>query len=598
MRALTFRILCALLIVFAFAPMASAQLSVNTRTVFSIGSINSVITYPLRAYTVVADTLILAHTWRPFSRGIGPVGLAVDPNNKHLFVSYESDGRLDIFDATDATPLGQIHLISPDPQNPVDDIAGMDVHEGRGLLLVVDRREPYIYVFDSNTFAHIETWDKTTGGGAFDVDIIEDLGGQDIVFVTDGSTTVRWYDIDTHAEVGTADQSPYPAIGIGVYMNSNDYPVLLTSKESAGGTYADYLSKYDTETSTATGVDAGATVRGVSVNQQDAYVYVSVGGAAFSAPSVRVYDITDLTELSRANLSAGWSPTDVEATWLAFGSSVKKNSTSHPDGMVNMTEEIVFEITIENRGSRPIHELPLKDLYDTTHLTYLYADAPYTSDDNVDDGEIDWSDLIAQRGSDLDYGDIITVTVHFQAQPEACTDFVEGENVAQQIGAKDDLDQDVEDAAGSFAYRITCVCVVDSDCDDGQYCNGEEICNESHQCESTGNPCPINDAVFCNGIETFECIEATDECGHSGDPCVDDGLFCNGGSVCNEETKACEDEGNPCDEGEECNEQIDICEDAEDPVDDDDDTSDPIEPGGDEEPGEGEVTGGCCGCGG
>ncbi|MCZ7583138.1 MAG: hypothetical protein M5R36_07260 [Deltaproteobacteria bacterium] len=240
--------------------------------------------------------------------------------------------------------------------------------------------------------------------------------------------------------------------------------------------------------------------------------------------------------------------------------------------------------------------LPLKDIYNTAHLTYLFAEAPYTSDDNTDDGEIDWSDLIAQRGSDLAFEETLTVVAHFQAQPEACTNFVDGQNVAQMVGAENDLGDPVEDAAGSFAYRITCQCVTDADCDDGMYCNGTEICNDENQCESSGNPCPIDDGIFCNGAETAECIEATDECAHEGDPCTDDGQFCNGDSVCNEETLACDDTGNPCDEGEECNENIDVCESVDEPEPGDDDDTHEIDDDADE-PAEGEVTGGCCGCG-
>ncbi|MCZ7583137.1 MAG: hypothetical protein M5R36_07255 [Deltaproteobacteria bacterium] len=583
--------------------IAGAQAVDNTRTVFVIGDINAGTTYPVRAYAVSGDQLMLSATWHPLDRNGGPVGIGVDPINEHMFISYEFSGTLDVFDATDATPLGQISLVSPDPLNPVDDIAGMDVHEGNGQLFVVDRGVKYVYVFDTSTYDSVDTWELPTGNGGWDVEIIEDLGGQDLIFITDATNVVRWYDIDTHAEIGTATMA-YISLGLGVYIKTGDYPVLFTGSISGSHPPPDspYLTKTDTETGDTDSVQVGpGSARGIGVNQQAGYVYASIGeGTGFTPPTVRVYDWETLTELSRTNLGNGWSPTDVDATWLAFGSSVKKESSTHPTGDVNMTEEIVFEITVENRSSRPIHVLPLKDIYNTAHLTYLFSEAPYTSDDNTDDGEIDWSDLIAQRGSDLPYGETITVVAHFRAEPEGCTNFVRGENLARMTGVLDDLGDPVEDSAGTFAYKLTCECVVDADCDDGQYCNGAEICNDANQCESPGNPCPLDDGVFCNGDETFECIEATDECGHSGDPCVDDGLFCNGGTVCNEEAATCDDTGNPCDEGEECDERIDVCAQVDDEPPDEDGDDDTVPPPPleePEEPGDIELVGGCCGCG-
>ncbi|MCZ7583113.1 MAG: hypothetical protein M5R36_07125 [Deltaproteobacteria bacterium] len=563
-------VILALALVFTAAGLhdASAQSVFNqTRTVFAIGNIGGATTYPIRAYAVNGDQLALSATWRPLDRDGGAVGIGVDPIHERMFISYEFSGTLDVFDATDATPLGQITLVSPDPLNPVDDIAGMDVHETRGHLFVVDRGINYMYVFDTDTFSHVDTWAIPSGAGAYDVEIIEDLDGQDVVFLTDATQVVRWYDIDTHAEVGNQTML-YVSQGLAVYIKDNGYPVLYTGSVSGSHPPPDspYLTMADVETGNRDSVNIGAgSVRGIAVNQVDGYVYASIGGSFGNLPSVRVFEWDTLTQLSRVDLNFGWSPTDVDATWLAFGSAVKKDSSSHPDGTINMTEEVVFEITIENRNSRPIHVLPLKDIYDTTQLTYLFAEAPYTSDDNTDDGEIDWTDLIAQRGSDLAYGETLTVVVHFQAQPEACTNQVQGQNLAEITNVEDDLGDPVEDAAGTFGYTITCQCVVDADCDDGMYCNGTEICNDENQCESSGNPCPIDDGIFCNGGETSECIEATDECAHEGDPCTDDGQFCNGDSVCNEETTACDDTGNPCDEGEECNENIDVCEAADDP---------------------------------
>ncbi len=141
--------------------------------------------------------------------------------------------------------------------------------------------------------------------------------------------------------------------------------------------------------------------------------------------------------------------------------------------------------------------------------------------------------------------------------------------------------------------------------DDGVYCNGEESCNEdSNECESSGNPC-ADDGVFCNGYE--ECNELTDLC-ETNSVCEDDGAFCNGDETCVEETQICEHAGNPCPDGAICLEDEDSCDepdeddDVEPPTDDDEETplADPTPSGEKEDEAgwpEGQVTGGCCGCG-
>ncbi|HMO50502.1 MAG TPA: SdrD B-like domain-containing protein [Kiritimatiellia bacterium] len=54
-------------------------------------------------------------------------------------------------------------------------------------------------------------------------------------------------------------------------------------------------------------------------------------------------------------------------------------------------ETIVFEITVVNTGDVTLVTVPVVDLYDTNYLAYVSA-VP-ASDDNVNDGEIDWSNI-------------------------------------------------------------------------------------------------------------------------------------------------------------------------------------------------------------
>ncbi|MBI4716249.1 MAG: hypothetical protein HY763_00430, partial [Planctomycetes bacterium] len=76
----------------------------------------------------------------------------------------------------------------------------------------------------------------------------------------------------------------------------------------------------------------------------------------------------------------------------------------------------------------------------------------------------------------------------------------------------------------------TCLHVLnDALCDDGQFCNGQEICNASAGCLDGPDPC-APDALGCT---VDVCSESTDECQHNPDNALcDDGLFCNGVEIC------------------------------------------------------------------
>jgi len=89
-------------------------------------------------------------------------------------------------------------------------------------------------------------------------------------------------------------------------------------------------------------------------------------------------------------------------------------------------------------------------------------------------------------------------------------------------------------------------CTTDTDCDDGAYCNGMEICVEGGCQDGTPPDCP-DDELFCTGSEV--CDEVSDECSSTGDPCTQ-------GTYCIEDvgTYTCKSScGNEkCDNGENC----------------------------------------------
>ncbi|MCG3130396.1 MAG: hypothetical protein FLDDKLPJ_01153 [Phycisphaerae bacterium] len=87
---------------------------------------------------------------------------------------------------------------------------------------------------------------------------------------------------------------------------------------------------------------------------------------------------------------------------------------------------------------------------------------------------------------------------------------------------------DVGDCVLCSEERDECAstCTADTDCDDGVFCNGEEICDGCF-CQAGTPPCPdVGDCVLCS--------EERDECASTctADTDCDDGVFCNGEEIC------------------------------------------------------------------
>jgi len=565
-------------------------------TVYLIGNLDGMFSFPLQAYAVVADDIYLSDTWNSKMHNLGPVGLAVDEANENLFVSYESFNGIEVFDATDATPLGTIRLWG------TSDLAGMVVHQGREHLFVVDRGMQTVFVFDTVSFSEVEQWWLPSGLGAWGIDLLE---SENLLFVTDTSNTVRWYDIDTHLEVGSFTQT-YGAVGIAV----TDYPELTVYTQSWVINPSNVLLKYAVNSGVEQSVLTGANTKGVTLNPALGLAYVVADNR------VEVIDTETMTVIHNQIPNNGWNPTDILASGVVFAGTVSKKCISHPNGKIYKGDNVTFEIIIQNRHTHPIHEMDVEDLYDNTQL--FFQSATPATDDNNDDGQINWSDYIQTIGQDLAVGEQSTITVNYIALEDCDGEILEGVNTARIFNVKDDNGADLPDATGQKEYTIDCKCRTNLDCDDGVFCNGAEICNTDGECESPGNPCPLDDGLYCNGTETDVCDEDLDECEHENPPCEDDDKWCNGTEVCNEDTDTCTNSGPPCDDdnqfcngdescdekndqcshsgdpcmpGEECNESTDSC-DATEVTDDDDDD------GGDKKElwPTGEVTGGCCGC--
>lgn len=101
----------------------------------------------------------------------------------------------------------------------------------------------------------------------------------------------------------------------------------------------------------------------------------------------------------------------------------------------------------------------------------------------------------------------------------------------------------------------------DAACQDGLYCNGQEVCDPIQGCVDGPDPCSP-DKVACT---VDFCDEDTDSCQHvPNNALCDDGLFCNGAEICNP-VMGCMPGSDPCPPDgisctiDGCNEQTDSC---------------------------------------
>lgn len=93
-------------------------------------------------------------------------------------------------------------------------------------------------------------------------------------------------------------------------------------------------------------------------------------------------------------------------------------------------------------------------------------------------------------------------------------------------------------------------------CDNGRFCDGQELCNATSGCRP-GTPPSCNDGVSCT---VDACDGSLDECVHlADDDLCDDGSFCNGLEWCDEQDDCQDDAPADCDDGIACT--VDVCDD-------------------------------------
>ena len=513
----------------------------EVRTLYAIGDFMASSPFPLQVYDVVGDDIVLNRTL--MLSGSLSVGLAIDEINEIIFVANEWQyNEINAFDAVYGTYLGKIEI----DFYFLASFAGLAVHQEKGLLYAIARDISRMWVFDTTTFELVETWWWPDNQTYWDAKLLGDL-----LFVAN-YYTVSWYDINTRQLVGTFRQSEFP-ISIAI----TDYPELTVFSQAFDGQSAisSYLLKYSIDSGIEEKLLTGEISMGLAVNPELLEVY-----SVFD-DKINVIDYETMTVKYVHLLPPGWVPTDIEATSLEAGVRVEKSCISHPDGQFVAGDTVTFKIKVRNRYLADIYYLDLVDVYDVNKISY--QSATISPDDQTDDGHMDWTDFLSNHGGDLIENESFEIEVTFVAT-EDCMGIIHGVNEAQAVNIFDADNEPVSDSIGKFNYTINCKCQSDSQCDDGLYCNGEEFCKDDGICQEGEKPC-FDDGEFCNGIES--CDDKNDQCLHSPNPCLP-------GFTCDEINDEC------------------ISSDLTDDDSDNDGDSGSIDNWPD-----GEVTGGCCGCG-
>jgi PKD repeat protein len=268
----------------------------SQKTLYSIsdmGQATGITTLEAYSLDATGTILTLAGSYNLPFHNLGAVGLALDDVHDQVFVTWESSGVIDVFDATNFNPIASI-------VTPGSNLAGIVVDTATNTLYVVDRYQTTIYMYNTATYAYLGT--GTIGVGAIGLAYDSSRGH---LYVTSSTNIVNVYNI-AFTWVASYSVSPHIAAGIAVDYISDPAGAIFYTCENTGGPSGSTLCKYETSTGTlmTTGVYKPT---GVTVDPQLGMVYVT---RARTLQSIDVYD-TNLNFRNRVNLPTNWFPTDL-----------------------------------------------------------------------------------------------------------------------------------------------------------------------------------------------------------------------------------------------------------------------------------------------
>ncbi len=427
--------------------MATTVGAAEKSIVYALGNNNGFLQFPVLAYLIHGNELIPADTaWLDMGEAGGPVGLMADPVHKKLYIAHHHNNTLATLNSETFESIG-LSLF-----NETQDLAGMDIDLERGLMYIANRETTNLYVYNSSDLSLVNTWALSNCNGAFGVSVSDG-----VVFVGDGSNTLRYYDADNGTELGglaTTEGSVATALNGGKFA----YTTM--------GRFTNTLTQISLADEVENTLELGGIAKGLTVNDDSNLIYVLTGFGDLSNTGLRVIDGDTMTELAFHPFGDGtWSPTDVVASTGDFGHSVKLQAST--DDVFTPGYTVEYQVTFTNNFDAAIHMLPAEVIYDNEVLELV-------SSDPAMDAANGWTNLIGDADLDLDASMTAHLTfkvlddetesyviVKTEGAVDADGNVVSGtagrDNFEVKSGDADDADDDEEPAAADE----------DSDSDEG-----------------------------------------------------------------------------------------------------------------------------------
>ena len=179
------------LLIFLAAAISTTAIMENVaaKSLYAIADINSS-KAPVQAYDIAVDGALTFQAQYDIPRhAFGAVGLAIDSDSGHLFVTYEGSNQIQLVEATTMIEAGT--ATAPD----ANDLAGIVYDHSNRLLYCVDRGKDklYAYEWDPNaaTLTHVSGSPFTLEGATAYGIALDEIDG--FLYVANCNTEINVY---------------------------------------------------------------------------------------------------------------------------------------------------------------------------------------------------------------------------------------------------------------------------------------------------------------------------------------------------------------------------------------------------------------------
>jgi len=238
---------------------------------------------PVSAYDIQGTGLVHQATFY-VPGGWGAVGLTIDTDSETLFITHEGSSVIEKINAKTMTSAGNTTVEN------ASNLAGIVVDQDKGLVYAVDRGTHNLSIYNlSLVYQSTKVLPNIGGNGLYGIALDET---NDLLYVTEYSPTVRYYDTTNWMEQGNFTVS-HNAIGIAV-----DAPRQIVYTV-AGYARSNLLSKYDLGTATETTTNMSHGGMGIAVDPATGLVYVTGG---YNGDDLSVWDPVSMSQTNSTDM--------------------------------------------------------------------------------------------------------------------------------------------------------------------------------------------------------------------------------------------------------------------------------------------------------